>query len=956
MNANELKELYLKLEEKEISLDLLEEADSFRQEAKKAGNDEYYLRGTLLIIDIFTQGDDNLLDDALRLGLDIYNLARSYSEKYPDIYKRYLYLLSYIYITKQLYQQALPIETERKNYIDPSDKDEVNRWQLELAYIYNALDEKNEALRKFQAILVNDPDNETKSVCLSNLSQLYIEERDFDNAKKTLEENYRFAKEINDEQGIRYINCLKGIIYRLQKEYKNSYNTLYPLIKDIEELNIENFNYLNEFITLLIDMGRFNEGLELINKYFNEVAYSFDLADKLVFYKNALKLEIEENGKKKRNSLFDAISLLDKINEIEKEIQKNKEVKTSKIRESELDLDAFNKERTISSRIKENLLKVNTSNYDSLRDFLLSFASSLNDVIPMDEVLVVLFDKTLNQDLTIIPLKEELISTYEYKNNRLYERKLTYNELDKTVILDIINSNTSISLDFTKSNYAYINPVSKDFYVNEKVKYLIGYPLVNRDMVFGEVIYLSKSNNILDYYNNDILEIITSLFRSSLKNMLYIENNNLEHSLYETITKEQGFGVFYYSDANKTYILSDGLKDLIKVSKTELSVDSFNDLIIKSDLSKYSKKYNDISANKDYNITYHLIIDGVETLVREKGVATLINNNLYYVGTIMKIDLERSTLKELNNEVLDINNLNEELERRRKDKFSCLAISNSFDYDYYQKLRRQFKEDVYFDRGIYYVLFNEKLKELNMIMKLNKELLKGKYTIIEYPSPLVRLDDLVGVSEYVLRTATTPYTVFTNEIYASFISINTIDTMVNRAIIEDKITLLTQNVTLNSQFVGYVYTPNIPGVYDLVNLKVVSLDTISLLDKYMVKKLEKEDNISIYSLRLESLKEILENNLSKSAKLVFNISGYNDPKLINDCIAALIDTKSRLIIDYELFKNISLDNINNHSDIILALSNDLDSEKKEFARKYINDFYIYDDADSLKVSKIINKK
>ena len=146
------------------------------------------------------------------------------------MYKEYLQKLSYIYITKQLYKQALSIENEYKNYIDPENKDEVNRWQLELAYIHNAIDEKNEALRKFQAILLNNPTDEIKSVCLSNISQLYIKANDIINAKKTLEENYNFAKAINDEEGIRYITCLKGKIYRLEKDYKNSYNTLYPLI------------------------------------------------------------------------------------------------------------------------------------------------------------------------------------------------------------------------------------------------------------------------------------------------------------------------------------------------------------------------------------------------------------------------------------------------------------------------------------------------------------------------------------------------------------------------------------------------------------------------------------------------------------------------------------------------------------------------------------------------------
>ena len=957
MNAIELKELYLKLKEREVNLDLLEEADHLRMEASRAGNDEYYLRGTALILDIFTQGDDSLLDDALKLGVDNYELARSYSDKYPDMYKDYLLHLSYIYITKQLYQQALSIETERKNYLDPNDNNEVNRWQLELAYIYNAIDEKNEALRKFQAILLNNPDNETKSVCLSNLAQLYIEAHDFDNAKKTLEENYRFAKTINDEEGIRYINCLKGKIYHLQNDYKNSYNTLYPLIRDINELNIENFNYLNEFISLLIDMGRLNEGFVLVNKYYEEVGNSFDLADKLTFYKNALKLEVELTNKKKRGSLFDSTSLLDMISSLEKEIQKNKEIKASKVRESEFDLDSFNKERVITNKIKDNLLKINCNSHESLRDFLITFGKSLVEVIPMEEVLVVLFDKTLNQDLSVMPFKEELITTYQYKNNRLYERKLTYNVLDKTIISEIINNNKVLALDYAKNNYAYVNPFTNDFYANEKVKYLLGYPLVSNDNVFGEIIYLSKSNNILDYYNNAILDITTSLFNASLKNMLYVENNNLEHQLYSAITKATKFGVFYYSNETKTYIISDALKELIGVNKSELSVDSFNDLVLKSDFNNYVSKFALINEKKDYDINYHLLINGESTLVMEKGVAAEIGETLYYVGTIMKIDLDKNVVKELNDEVLDLNSLNEELERRRDKKFTAIALLGNKNLEFAKRLQMELSTSVYFHNGVYYLLFNDTIKEISVLIKIHKDLFKNNYTIVEYPGVLVRLDDFVEVCNYVLNTATTLYTTFTNELYATYISINTIESMVNRAISEDKISKLSQAVTLDNQFVGYVFTPNIPGVFDLNNLRVVGNKTISLLDKYMVKGLANEENITIYSLSLESLLDIsCANYLQKSSKVVFNINKYNNPALINEVIKQLIDTKCRIIINFELFKNISLDNIMNYSDVIFAFTNDLSSEERDLAKKFVSNYYEFDSLEGFKVSKAIAKK
>lgn len=953
MNSNELKELYLRLKEKEVNLDLLGEADIFRNEAKKSNNDEYYLRGTCLILDIFT-ASDNLIDDALRLALDSYELARSYSDKYPDIYKELLSKLSYIYITKQLYTQALSIENELKDYIDPDDLDEVNRWQLELAYIHNAIDEKAEALRKFQAILLNKPDNNLKSVCLSNIAQLYIESHDFVSAKKTLEENYKLAREINDEEGIRYINCLKGKIYRLEGNYKDSYNTLYPLIKDINEINIENFNYLNEFINLLIDMGKYSKGLEFAEAYFKSVDSSIDLQDKLTFFKNILKMDVLNAPR--RNFVFDYTKLFKDIEDLEREIQKNKEINANKMREAELDLDALNKERFITNKIKDNLLKVSTPLSSSLREFFMDFGRSLTEVVPMDEVIVILFDKSLNQDFQIIPLKEELVSTYQFISSRLYERKLNYSDLDKTVFLEVLSNNDKTSLDFVKNSYAYVNPFSHDFYVNEKVKYITGYPLKKDDALFGEVIFLSKSNNILDHYYSALLDIIVNVFQSNLMNMLLLENNKLEQSLYKEITSVLDFGIFYYSDINKTYLLSDALKELLHLDVSEISADSFHDLILKSDYNKYMKKYALMAEEKDYDITYHLVCDDNELLVQERGHAKVINNNLYYVGTISKISLDKDVMKELNKEILNLSDLSQELERRKKDKFVVLAINNAQDVAYYDKLKQSFKEQVYFNNNVYYVLFNEKLKDVLTITKLNKVLLKYNYTLIEYPQVLVRLEDLTSVSEYVLDTATSLYTVFTNEIYAQFISVNTINQMINRAIIDDKVELMTQTVTIDNQFVGFFISPNIPGVFGN-NLKVASLDTIKNLDRMIVKKIAFDENISIYPISLTSLKEIVDSNIIQNkSRIAFKVTNDGNLQMINEIISKLRDTKCRLIIDYNLFKEISTFNMITNSDIILAFSEDLNEEEKEVVLKFMDNYYIFDSLSGLKVSKVVNKK
>ena len=106
-----------------------------------------------------------------------------------------------------------------------------------------------------------------------------------------------------------------------------------------------------------------------------------------------------------------------------------------------------------------------------------------------------------------------------------------------------------------------------------------------------------------------------------------------------------------------------------------------------------------------------------------------------------------------------------------------------FDNEFYKFLKSSLKEQVYYDNNLYYLLFNEKQNNVLNNVKINKEVVKNHfYTVIEYPVNLVRLDDLVGVSRYILDNAKTNYTAFTNELYATYISVNTIESMVTRAI------------------------------------------------------------------------------------------------------------------------------------------------------------------------------
>lgn len=958
MTANQLEELFNKLKEKEISFDLVNEVLEFYENAKNSNNALYQIKAIDFIVSIIIDTKVEAYDDALRIALDNYELAESYSDVYPEEFKTLLDKIIYIYITKQNYQKGLEFANREKDFIDANNKDEVNRWLLNYAYIYHGIDDRINALNKLQAIIANNPTDDIKSIVLNDMVNLYIDDGAYEEAKKTLNDCYELALRINDEQGIRYSEYLKGRLYHLQNDYKNSYKTIFAMLKNNNTFDEEYFIYINEFISLLIDMQEYNHGFEFVEKYFEEVVKSDYLENKLIFFKNALRIQIALNFKKRRGVCYDSETLLNEIEKLQKQIDKNKEVNLNNMLESELLLENRNRERELTKKIKENLLSIDYNNFTSLRDFLLSYSNSLSNVLPMDEILFVLFDKKVNTVLPIFPKNPEEISTYQFKNGRLYERKIGYESLDKMVITKVIEDNKEVLLDFTKNNYAYINPITKDLYFNEKFKYIGAYPLRDEEDIFGEVIYLSKSNNIIDQYNNSILEIATSIFKANLNNIFYISSNSIENELFKSITKELNYGIFYYSDNNKLFILSDNLKELLSINNSELTQKKFNDLISQNDISQYSKKFAQIETKNEYTISYHITSGDDSILVREQAKPLIIDGNLYYVGTIEKVVIDEAVKNHLDmNYLQDGVSLNKALELLKGKKMSGVVVKSK--NDIFNDLQKAFDSTVYFNNGLYYVLFDDvKIKDIQLKIKLYKELFNNvSYTIIESPNPLVRINDLIGVSEYVLSNAGLGYTVFSTELYASFISVNTIATNVSIGILEEKISLITQNVTSNNQFVGYYVTPNIPGVYDNKNLTVVSRQTLNLLDQYMVSLLNKEETISFYSLSLESLDAILKNNiLNNESKIVFNVNSYDDVNLINDVINELALTKSRLIIDMKLFKGLSIENISKLNGIILGFNEDINEEYKNVIDMFINNYSFFDNEESLKISKIINKK
>lgn len=957
---------YNQLKEKDINLDLLSEISELRDFCEEENNKEYYFLCSNLIIKILI--NEGLLDDALKTAVYTQSLFDDYKSIYQEIYKELLDNLAYIYITNQNYLRALEVEHLKKEFLDSSKQEEVNRWLLECSYIHEAIGEKNEALTKLKAILMNNPTDFTKSVALSNLIKLYIDLNDLSSAKEKLVECFDLVNRINDNEGIRYCEYLNGKINHLEKNYEESYVFLSKLVDGITQLDSENFNYLNEFISLLSDMEKYQEGLNLASKYLDIVNSSTDLENRLVFYKSYLRLNLLINKKKK--GFFDYTQLLDQINMLETEMLKNKNIKTTELRENDLLIESENSAKTISKKLVEGIESLDFKAKDSIRSFLIKYSYSLVNKIPMDEIQYYLFDKSVSTVLPVLPTNINLISSYQYRNNRLYERKINYRDIEKTAILKIIEEQKLFSCDLSKPSNSYVDAITgNDFTYN----YLVAIPLFNDQGIFGCALHLSKSDYIVSNFSLAFLKTAALVFESHLVNLLFIENNKLENKLLATATNELNYGIFYYNDYNKKMFLSDNLKNILNLSN-EIFINQYNSLVLQSDLEEYSKKHQAISAKTGYSITYHLNINNENVLFREQANPIELNNSLYYVGTIDKVIID-DVINEINRDkLLSISELKRDLERKKNKSFVGLVIKSNLskinivqkdDYLYHlsSELKDHYQTAIYLMDDMFVLLFDDyTVKDLKK--KITKSLFKKydcKYTILQYPKLLVRLDDFIGFAKFILKQEIVETEIeFSNELYAKYISVCTINSCVNTAIVNDNVDLLAQHVTLDSQLVGYFITPNIMGVYNDPNvLKVIDKELQYKLDEYIINQLECKDFISIYSLSLDSLLNICTGSvkeIKENAKIVFEIKEVDsiDPLMINQIIQILAKTKCRLIISSRLLKAITIDNLINNGSVILGFNEVIDENYLHNYKEFITPYY-FNILNGLKIGKVIRK-
>ena len=133
-----IKEAYIELTNKQLNLSDFNDILNFKNECKIQMNQEYLYLADILIIDLYI--NEGLYDDALNIANKLFNNIDNvvFQKIYISLLERYIY----IFIQKQNYKSAYRYAFMKRNFIDLENIDEVNRWYLEMAYIYAELNQK----------------------------------------------------------------------------------------------------------------------------------------------------------------------------------------------------------------------------------------------------------------------------------------------------------------------------------------------------------------------------------------------------------------------------------------------------------------------------------------------------------------------------------------------------------------------------------------------------------------------------------------------------------------------------------------------------------------------------------------------------------------------------------------------------------------------------------------------
>ena len=772
------------LEQKDKSFSLLKEINSLKDQSIKENNKEVYYGCILLTADVYIEHQNN--DEAISLLLK--EFKKIDEVVFQKVYLEFLDKLIYLYINKRNYKVALRYISMKEKYVSQNDANAKNRLYLELAYVYGEMSDLDKALTYFNLILENNPDDETKSYVLSNITKIYIDKNDVKKAKESL--NACLIVPTNHEGDV-YSDYLLAKIFSMEGKTSEAIQ-LYDNILSNEEINNMTLNIINDYLKLLNSLKQFDKSLLVMNKISLFINATDDLVIKNQFLHNKLDYFIGINDSTQVSYTMKEIEKVEKI------INSNEEkINNANIEDDKNDII----EETTSNLVYRFDVLTNLVNIalhgNSLREIIMDYSSKLQKIISFDELTFVLFNKINESDYQM----SDTFKCFKFKNNRLYEKNLSYEALRGTIVEMMVTKNRDIAIDFSFSQLSFKDIFNGVEYNKEEVKFLNTIPCIYHNDTFAAIIYSSSENDLTEQTNTVILKLGTKLLESSLVVEFANERNNNLEKVISMVTNDNNVGLFHLN--NNTMYLSPYLKQLFGCKHNTMSRNEFLKNIAKADYDKYILE---TSKKEKYRVSYKYSLDDKVIQLEENGEPVFDNNQIsYYQGIIKSLESESIgyalSQNDLDKEIVELKKKGNSIEF----KFSIIKIKASIDE--YVEIKNNFGvEPYYLNDGSFIIILENEVNQRTL-----DRLIKNYSTrcaIIRYPRDIINIDEMLSIASIMLDYN---QLYFTDDIYRGYIKknnlINRIDSILNS---ELKLNGL-EFISYNGKTI-YEIKPEIPGI------------------------------------------------------------------------------------------------------------------------------------------------
>lgn len=943
-----IKETYNNFTNKELTLADFDEIIKLKNECKAQMNQEYLYLSDILIIDLYI--NEGLYDDALKVANKIFNQIDNvvFQKIYVSLLERFIY----IFIQKRNFKSAYRYAFMKRNYFDLENIDEVNRWYLEMAYIYAELNQKDKALLNLKAILNNYPNDSLRALTLSNMTKLYIDEQQVEEAKKTLNDCITLVYKLGDEEGILYCNYLNAKLYIIEKNYKHAKHSFQDLFKNLHTITDDYLSIANEYISLLIEMDLYDEAFRMCVRYLKNVEKAEDLRIKKDFYTNYLKIHVLKN----KNIRDDVRGLLQAIEVLQKEIEKNEDLIVNESAEDEKKIEIEDQINKLIKQIEKtvNITLISLEN-DGIRNSLMNFSKQLELHINFDEVTYVIFPTEALEVIPEINDKYNIVYTFNYKKERLYEREISYNNLKGSIVEMLITQNHEIMIDFSDQYLDVKDIITGESYLELGYKSLIAIPLSNQNEIFGCVIYSSKNNSLI---NNDVmtnLRIATKLLEPKVINIYFDEAIRTLKTINNNIISSSNNGVFYYNPESKIFTFSNNLLKLFAVESKKMALADYEKLIKAEDLPIRSKIGKNLDNVEDYKCEYRIVINGKESLINEVAYPYISRGGVlkFYFGIISvlkdAIEIENEIYKrydeeDFQKEFLNISEKTKDLDYKcnillfRVNEISKYNANTQVRiYDYvYSKIQKEISIKTYYLKNNDFLAIVENLDQKQieknvkaLINSFNKGIIDDdkliyfevKAGLVRYPVDTFNIKELL---DFANLTLTTPeaFQQFNDKIKRIYLKQKNITACVNEHIKKDDIELLYTPLELKFVESGYLIKYNIQGLEDSDNIENFVEENVYVnFQKLILKKLFASLSKNLFQkLYLKISVKALEKALEDRIFTKDNIDKFRNINfIINDCdsnINKVIKDLERyefgIIINLTCFNSINLETFMNN--------------------------------------------